>query len=116
MKLDLTQVILNIEGQVLKTQVKTPYQEVDKDTGETSTTYVLEEKVPTLGLLIEQALLKQDQLNKEEQLKRFNLFLLVQNKEEVELEKEDVDYIETLISARYDTFTAGRVYTLINNI
>ncbi len=114
MKLDLTQLITNKDGSVLTVNAKVPYV-VENDKGEAVEEFRVEPKQPTLGLLIENALLKQDVLEEKEIIRRYELFLTVQNQEEVDLVIDDVRYIKGLISKRYDTWTAGKMYELINN-
>ena len=98
----------------MKVQSKEPSVTVQDD-GQEIQEFKIVQQDPTLGLLIEQALLKQDQISKDEIVERYNLFIKIQDKEEVELEDKELNLISTLIASRYDTFTAGRMYELINN-
>ena len=112
----LSQVITNKDGVELKVQAKEPLITTQED-GTEIQEFKLVNKIPTVGLLIEQCLLQKTQtLCKEEIIARYDLFLKIQGKEEIELTEEELKLIDELIASRYDTFTAGKTYELIYNV
>lgn len=113
MKINLTQIITNRENVQVSTKVKVP-KIIEKD-GEMIEEYVLESRIPTLGFLIENALLQQDLITPQEIEDRYNLFNKIKSLTEVELDEKEISLVKELVAKRYDTFTAGKMFELINN-
>ena len=76
----------------------------------------LEEQTATLGKMLEHACLRNDGTKEfvEVVVKRFALFEKLKDKEEVELTKDENEFLKQLVCEAYDTFFAGTILKLLS--
>lgn len=112
MKLKLDTVLLNRDGSEFKQRMNIPYYE-EKD-GEVIEKQRSEMNTVTLGRMLSAALLtKAESIDEAEIMEKYNLFLKVDDKEEVELDKKEIELLKKLVCQRYEIFFVGQIINLL---
>ena len=112
---DLTQELLNRNGEVSTAKIP-KITMVKGDDGEMHEEKRLEDKVVTLGSMLEHVCLKEDGVAEEAPIvQRYELYLKLKDALEVDLSAKEVELLKKLVSQAFDVYFAGTILALLNN-
>lgn len=113
MKVDLSKEILNRKGEKVLSKIKVPFIKVN-DAGETVEEIRLQTVVLTLGKALRDSVLTANMpLTIDQKMERYNLFLKIENDEDIDLTEEDIELLKTCACDRYEIVYFGAIVNLM---
>lgn len=113
MKVDLSKEILNRKGETIKSKIKIPFIKIN-DNGEEVEEIRFQTVTLTLGKALRDSVLTtNNSLTVEQKMLRFNLFLKIENDEEVDLTEEEIEMLKEFACERYEVIYFGTIVNLM---
>lgn len=115
MKIDLKEEILDRKGEKITAKIKVPHVK-ELENGEVVEEQVHKAVVLNLGKALRDSVLTihAGDADLEEKMARYNLFVKIEEDEEVELSEEEINKLKQYVSERYEVIFCGQIVEMLS--